>query len=144
MIRENKVYLNTIDDIINALNDGKTVFMEYTGDDDDINHNSKIKCFNGILIQETENNNVYLNPGDLSLTRYRFYIKGKKPLKIEVGKFYKTRSGVKVICVNKTSDSCYPCSFAVLGQTRIIDSTAKGEFVTGEENAADIVDYWED
>lgn len=136
--KEMKKYLNTVEELTQALSEGKTVYCDY--DDEGV---MEIKLVNGILVQKYEEV-FYISPGDLEFDTNEFYLKEKEPLKIEVGKFYKTRSGVKVICVKKPSERGYSCCFAVLGQERIISTTAKGEFVEGEERAGDIVDYWED
>ena len=140
--KEMKKYLNTVEELTQALSEGKTVYCDY--DDEGV---MEIKLVNGILVQKYEDV-FYISPGDLEFDTNEFYLKEKGTLKIEIGKFYKTRSGKKVICVFKDACNKQPFLFSEIGGEHV------NSFWTGEEgryyyqstteSEEDIVDYWED
>lgn len=144
MTRKIKVYLNTIEDLTKALKDGKTVY--YDCDDEE---EMEIKLVNGLLVQKYEEV-YYVGPGDLKFDTNEFYIKEKEPLKIEVGEFYKTRNGKKVICAYKSKHEKdgRPYFFSSVGGDELFSTwTAENGFCSGNEKEIykrDIVDYWED
>lgn len=144
---ENKVYLNTEEDLTKALSEGKTVFIKYTGQGDYINDNSQLKIVNGIIVQKLENGSIYLNPADFSLKVYKFYLKEKPALKIEVGKFYKTRGSKKALCLyidNCRKGDSHIFKMYCIGKARHYWVDSKGNRVFGFYSDLDIVDYWED
>ena len=102
-----KVYLETPEAVIKALKDGKEVRDKY---------GSICKLVDGIIISKLNN---FFEIGKPIRSVNKPYIFEEEPLKIEVGKFYKTRSGNKVIVlhVNKNDISGFPVSVAVVGST---------------------------
>lgn len=103
-----KVYLETPEAVIVALKEGRTVKCTDCGD--------KYTLENGFLVEKSKgtwtiNPPLYGFPG--------YYIEEPDELKLEVGKFYRTRSGNKVIVlhVDKNDISGFPVSVAVVGCT---------------------------
>lgn len=148
----NKVYLSGIQEITKALKDGKVVFEEYPS-----NHTYRhraIRLINGILISSyvgKTNNSIFMNDYIcLNSEDTKFYYEEKEPVKLEVGKFYKTRDGEKVICVFKSTneDDNRPYFFSSVGGDGPFSMwTTEDGFCS--ENAKekfknDVVDYWED
>lgn len=148
----NKVYLSGIQEITKALKDGKVVFEEDTANK--VAKYRAIRLINGILISSYVgkthvsifmNDYICLNGGDS-----KFYYEGKAPIKLEVGKFYKTRDGEKVICVFKSTneDDGRPYFFSSVGGDGPFSMwTTEDGFCS--ENAKekfknDVVDYWEE
>ena len=132
-MKETRIYLNTIEDLTKALSEGKTVY-------DNRGEGRKYKMLNGILMEEEEGYQ-YINYG-FSFKKDTLYILEKETLKIEVGKFYKTREGNKVFCYNCHDGEVYDmvvmnktqCFYFVLRDGRLFNDDTKRN--------GDIVDYW--
>ena len=149
----NKVYLSGIQEITKALKDGKVVFEEDT--DNKIDKYRAIRVINGILISSYIGNNhdsifmndyICLNGGGS-----KFYIEEKEPIKLEVGKFYKTRDGEKVCCFYKYKSNVYDFNWAFIKVNEqpdraIFKSRDNGRQWTSENayHGDDIVDYWKE
>lgn len=89
-----KVYLNTPEEVIKALKDGKEIFLEEGGA-------GKVKLIDGLFVKEW---NDQFNINYTINLRDKPYILEEEPLKIEVGKFYRTRRGDKVVCLCHRGD----------------------------------------
>lgn len=132
-----KKYLKTPEEVIMALQSGKVVL--------DTNKN-KYKMINGIITTYWASKkewglNMYINNRD------NLYVEESEPLKLEVGKFYKTRDGRKAIVLNVVKDDTRSCPVRVV----VVDNTYEPYFVRksgrlykNEENAWDIVAPWEE
>lgn len=127
-----KRYLETPEAVIKALKEGKDVRDE---------NNYSYKLVDGFIVS-TDENEFFV--GDNIYSDNKPYILEEEPLKIEVGKFYKTRDGRKAfVCANTYTGLCWVV---------IIDSSADrpfcctvdGMFCPGEENEKDLVAPWEE
>jgi len=145
MTRETKVYLNTIEDLTKALSDGKIVYEDYRN-----GTKREYKMMNNIIVEKHEDDDAYfyVNYG-FGFNPNIYYIKEQAPIKIEVGKFYKTRDGHKAICIGSQAyeddDSVYKMYFGVIGQTETFWTNINGNFYNYKRQYCyDIVDYWEE
>lgn len=132
-----KRYLKTPEEVIQALQDKKEVF-------DFLDNNYKL--VNGIIIYRTQKGdwgiNAHIGRAD------KLYVNEPESLKLEVGKFYKTRRGDKVIVLyinDKADAGCWPVLVAVVGKVNCSYSVSKtgGYFSSGNGTAWDIVAPWE-
>lgn len=74
-----------------------------------------------------------------------FYIEEPEPLKLEVGKFYKTRSGKKAfVYTRRSSPYFYPFYVVIIGKIDTYCCTVDGKYSTNEESAKDLVAPWEE
>lgn len=89
-----RVYLNTPKEVIKALKDGKIIKSKY-------GHTYKI--VDGFVVDDNNLLNPIIDCSDYS----ELHIDEQEPIKIEIGKFYKTRNGEKVICLYKDMEACY-------------------------------------
>lgn len=127
-----KVYLETPEAVIKALKEGKEVRDE---------NNYSFKIVDGFIVA-TYDDDFYIGYTIYSLDKP--YILEEEPLKIEVGKFYKTRDGRKAFV--------YANTYTGLCWVVIIDSSADGTFCCtvdgmfcpGEENEKDLVAPWKE
>lgn len=135
---ENKIYLNTIEDLTKALSEGKTVYCEI----DDEGYKAQIKLINGILVQKQYDNDIYINAGDLIFEENAYYVKVKEPLKFEWGKFYKTANGKKALYyAEHKDDKGNPLYFFCVDKCEEFRTNSLGKDIDFDN---DIVDYWED
>lgn len=84
-----KVYLNTPEEVIKALKDGKEIFLEEGGA-------GKVKLIDGFCVKQWHdqfNINYTINLRDKP-----YILLEEEPLKIEVGKWYETRDHQKARC----------------------------------------------
>ena len=130
-----KVYLETPEAVIKALKEGKEVRDE---------DNYSFKIVDGFIVA-TDANEFFV--GDSIYSECKPYILEEEPLKIEVGKFYKTRSGNKVIVlhVNKNDINGFPVSVAVVGSTDTLYFVSRtGGHPNGFTSEWDLVAPWEE
>lgn len=131
-----KRYLKTKEEVTQALREGKTVQtneMEYGI------INNLIVGFDKIVRE------IYINPA-IRLSE-KPYIAESKPLKLEVGKFYKTRAGKKVIITfideyNKKENK--PIYITVLGEITHYWAYPNGSYLLSCKDAYDLVAPWEE
>ena len=71
------------------------------------------------------------------------YILEEEPLKIEVGKFYKTRDGRKAWVVSRQQDEHYPYIIAVLDEVDAYAVTKDGRFYDDRPYSFDLVGQWD-
>ena len=82
-----KVYLETPEEVIKALKEGKEIY--------DVNNYSH-KLIDGIIVAKKDNE--YHAICDCIYLEYKPYILEEEPLKIEVGEWYETRDHRKARC----------------------------------------------
>lgn len=129
-----KKFLRTPEEVVQALQEGNKVqtdYMEYwfrKGVFFSLNKKDGYVCINS---------NVLFIPDCM-------YVEEPKPLKIEVGKFYRTRGGKKALVYARISDEYpYPYYVAKVGMAVTYSVNADGRR-TDEENAVDLVAPWEE
>ena len=88
-----KRYLKTPAEIIVALKEGKTVKNS---------DGAEYALENGFIIENSSEGIVAINPALDGSTEY--YTEEPDSVKLEVGKFYKTRRGDKVVCLGQNGD----------------------------------------
>lgn len=129
-----KRYLKSPEEVIDALVAGKVVCDE----------DSQWKLYKGFIVRKDNGFDNWVANDALSSVFAGLYVDEPKPLKIEVGKFYKTRDGEKVIVL---SDECkekdYPYSIAVVGKwTKPYTLRKNGCVYEHGANAYDIIAPW--
>lgn len=131
-------YLNTAEDVIKALRDGKEVKLEDGGE-------GRISIIDNFVVKNTNNGyhiNYTINQRD------KPYIEEEDKLKLEVGKCYKTRDGSKAHCF--FADKCLSFfRFTIDGLMDVVETNKDGEQIIpgrfdGEMLSTDIVGYWEE
>ena len=129
-------YLNTPEEITAGLKEGKVV-LDRTG--------NKYKSINGFIVVSYISGGWGVDP--FIGNHVGLYVDEPKPLKLEVGKFYKTRDGRKALVYGKYKETneVYPYTVVVVGEpmSEICVSKA-GEVVVGAENIEDLVAPWEE
>lgn len=134
-----KRYLKTPEEIIDALQAGKTLHNKY----------SKWVLYNGFIMRKDKNSdNWAINDSLCSrLDDVVYYSKDPKPLKLEVGKFYRTRGGKKVIVlyVDKNDTTGFPVFIAAVGDPDYsYYARGTGEYSNCANSAWDLVAPWEE
>lgn len=131
-----KKYLKTPEEVIDALVAGKVVCDE----------GSQWKLYKGFVMRKDNGFDSWV-VNDYILSEYTgLYIDEPAPLKIDVGKFYKTREGKKVIIL---TDDCEEKNYSYLVAEVGVWSTPytirkNGRIYETEANAYDIVAPWKD
>lgn len=128
-----KKYLKTPEEVIDALQSGKKVETE----------DLEYKFINGILVATSKTNKHWIIYPALSAS-IDHYINESKSLKLEVGKFYKTRDGRKAFVFAISEKSYNPLCVAIVGCKSTYDVTANGKYFDGEITSDDLVALWED
>lgn len=127
------VYLNTPEEVIKALKKGKGVFLEEGGA-------GKVSLVDGFCVKQL---NDQFNINYTINLRDKPYILEEEPLKIEVGKFYKTRDGKKVICMYKDNIGCSVSLIGSLNGYYWVTENGKCSDTT-KEYPADIIGLWKE
>ena len=133
-----KKYLNAPEEVITALQAGKIVL--------DSNKN-KYKMINGtVAFYHASRKEWGLN---MFITNHDgLYIEENSSLKLEVGKFYRTRRGDKVIVLyinNKTGAANCPVFIAAIGKACSYFVSETGSYYSsGRDTAWDIVAPWKE
>lgn len=128
-----KVYLETPEAVIKALKEGKVI-----KDDNGYSY----KLFDGFIVS-TYKNHFIVGDNIFNIDNHP-YILEEEPLKIEVGKFYKTRDGSKAWVVSRHQDEHFPYIIAVLGKVDAYAVTKDGRFYDDRPYAYDLVAPWEE
>lgn len=133
-----KRYLKTPEEMIDALQAGKTLHNKY----------SQWVLYNGFIMRkDKKSSNWSVNDSLCSRFDDEIYIEEPKPLKLKVGKFYRTREGLKVIVLNidKNSTNGFPVRVAVVdGQYTLYHVKETGERTNCANSIWDIVAPWEE
>lgn len=130
-----KRYLRTPEEIIKELKKGKEVLCDTFG------RHYIYKMIDGVVYKYNENSwvmNGCLDSSD------KAYIDEPEPIKLEVGKFYKTRTGKKAFVFAKIGRE-YPYPFYVAKvENPVTYSVDADGRKTDEENPSDLVAPWEE
>lgn len=130
-----KRYLHTPEEVMQALKEGKTVETDmkyYVLKDGLPNCYAKNKTGRWWTV----NSAIYDSD--------RPYVDEPEPLKLEVGKFYKTRDGRKAWVVAYKQSYQYPYYVAVIGQVGTYAVLENGYFGFDKPSPEDIVAPWEE
>lgn len=126
-------YLKTPEEVTAALKEGKVV-LDRTG--------NKYKSINGFIVVS------YISGGwgvDPFIGNHEgLYVEEPKPLKLEVGKFYKTREGRKAFVFAKITNYSYPFYVATVGELNAYSVNAEGRQTNSEPLPLDLVAPWEE
>lgn len=128
-----KKYLKTPEEVVDALKSGKNVYT--TGD---IEH----KLYKGIIIGKVCGDTIWSVGTDIVYSQ-KPYIEEPEPLKIEVGKFYKTRGGEKARCYCQSKQNSF---FTIDGEPDgYYVWTDTGRLGRGDATSScDIIGPWEE
>lgn len=130
-----KRYLHTPEEVVQALKEGKTVETDmkyYVLKDGVLNCYSKNKTGSWWSI----NSGIYNTD--------RPYVDEPEPLKLEVGKFYRTRDGRKAWVVEGTTDDTFPFRVAAQKELTVYTVTEEGKLFSEGMSGADLVAPWEE
>lgn len=122
-----KVYLETPEDVIKALKEGKVIRDE---------NNYSFKIVDGFIVS-TNANDFFV--GDSIYSACKPCILEKESLKIEVGKYYETRNNKKARCYLIIDTDCF---FTVDNNGSFI-TNEKGYCIKEDSHNLDIIGYWE-
>lgn len=132
-----KRYLHTSEEVIDALKAGKVIRDK----------DSQWTLRDGFIVRKDANYASWVINDCISSNYAGIYVDEPEPLKLEVGKFYKTRDGRKAIVLNVVKDDTRSCTVRVV----VVDDTydpyfvrKSGHLYKNEENVWDIVAPWED
>ena len=131
-----KKYLNTPKEVIDALQAGKKVETE----------DLEYKLINGILVAISKTDKLWMVYPALSSSIVP-YINEPKSLKLEVGKFYKTRCGKKAIVLGKEEvDDGFPIHVALMDYyANAFYISVSGKYnLDGSNNELDLIAPWEE
>ena len=127
-----KVYLETPEAVIKALKEGKVI-----KDDNGYSY----KLVDGFIVLTYKNSFIVgENVGNID---NQAYILEEEPLKVEVGKFYKTRDGRKAWVVSRQQDEHYPYIIAILDEVDAYAVTKDGRFYDDRSHSFDLVGQWD-
>lgn len=132
-----KRYLKTPEEVVQALKDGKVVESE----------GYSYKLVNGVICSFYKQGYYKWNVGGAIFQSDEPYVDEPEQLKLEVGKFYKTRNGKKAFVYGKykNTNEIYP--YAVVTVTDPISEstvTENGKRCIGQETCSDLVAPWEE
>ena len=130
-----KKYLKTPEEVIKALKEGKTIKSvnkyEYVLKD-------------GFILERNFGNLESINT-TLFFEVNRYYIEEQEPLKLEVGKFYKTRDGRKAWIIEKSHNwDAYPFIVATPKEPGFYYVAKDGRRFIDDVDGTDLVAPWED
>ena len=123
-----KVYLETPEDVIKALKEGKVI-------QDDNGYSYKL--VDGFIVSTYKNNFLV---GDSMFSRNRPYILEEEPLKIEVGKWYETSGHQKARCFIVEKERCH---FTIDNNCHFF-TNKNGVYVDNETSRYNIIGPWEE
>ena len=128
-----KRYLKTPEEVTAALKEGKVV-LDRTG--------NKYKSINGFIVVS------YISGGwgvDPFIGNHEgLYVEEPKPLKLEVGKFYKTRDGRKAWITEEIEHDSYPFRVATQNEINFYRVAKDGRRFPYDTDETDLVAPWED
>lgn len=129
-----KKYLKTMEEIAKALQDEKVVYIN--------NDDNQFKLINGVVFGF--NGKITINPS-IPFEPNHTYTYDIEPLKIEVGKFYRTRNGSKAFVYSQINFDCsYPFYVVVVGKLDTYNVNAEGKQDDEEQLPLDLVAPWEE
>lgn len=129
-----KRYLKSPEEVVQALKDGKVVESE----------GYSYKLVNGVICSFYKQGYYKWNVGGAIFQSDEPYIDEPESLKLEVGKFYKTRNGKKAFVYGKIGIKYpYPFYVALIGKLDTYNVNAEGKH-TDDRHPLDLVAPWEE
>lgn len=122
-----KVYLEAAEDVMIELTNGSEIYVENSG--------YSFKLINNFIVRY--HNNLPISIGSPILCSERYYVIRPIPIKLEIGKKYLTRTGLKVTIFNKTDDEFYG---VITGNSNVFSFEADGKCATSLTDEFDIVE----
>lgn len=133
-----KRYLHTSEEVIDALKAGKVIRDK----------DSQWTLRDGFIIRKDANYASWVINDCISSNYAGIYVEESEPLKLEVGKFYRTRDGRKafVFAESNCENRNYCFDFVIVNQsTQVISCTKEGcYFCDGDEDVHDLVAPWDE
>lgn len=127
-----KRYLKTLEEVIDALQAEK-----FVRDDEGYIY----KMYKGVIFWRKEEQ---WHVAPTICHDYGLYVDEPEPLKLEVGKFYKTRNGKKAFVFAKITNYSYPFYVATVGELNAHSVNAEGRQTNSEPLPLDLVSPWEE
>ncbi len=131
-----KRYLKTPEEVIDVLKEGKKVQTDYM-----------VYWFEkGVFFSLNKKDHYVCINSNIFFKHDCMYTDEPEPLKLEVGKFYKTRAGRKVWITYAIKDEheYYPFCCIVLGGNEVYYVNEQGFVVSTETSELDLVAPWEE
>lgn len=128
-----KRYLKTPEEVSSALKEGKVV-LDRTG--------NTYKSINSFVVVRYVGGGWGIDP--FIGSHEGLYIDEPEPLKLEVGKFYKTRDGRKAWIIAYQQGKHYPYIVAVLGLADVCAVLGNGCYFDDKNCGKDLVAPWEE
>lgn len=130
-----KRYLTTPEGVVQALKEGKVV----------VGKQYKYKLIDGVICSLNERQGCHRwTVGDTIFDSKTPYIEEPDPLKVEVGRFYKTRNGKKAFVFAKITNCSYPFYVATVGELNAYSVNEEGRQTNSEPLPLDLVFPWEE
>lgn len=132
-----KRYLKTPEEVIDALQAGKTLY-------DEVGAGSKWRLYKGVLIRR--DNDGYSITNAPIHKEWNVYTDEPEPLKLKVGKFYKTRDGRKAWITERDDNyGAFPFKVAAQQQPGFYYVAKDGKRYSDRlDDATDLVAPWEE
>lgn len=127
-----KKYLNSVEEVIKALKEGKKISIK--------NANCQYIMENGLICRLYSDGQKVINAEMHLTSENKFYTEEPEPLKFEVNRAYKNRAGTKMFLdkIGKEGHLYFICVDDNYWTQR------NGQYRAKQESQNDIVGYWEE
>lgn len=124
-----RVFLEKVEDVVNALNEGKTVLGCMYNPEQDVygDATTYVKMKDGTILADNPNGFVTWNAELYFSKHYKYWYEHKDPLSLEVGKMYEDDKGVVYVIVGVDK---YHCKYSAV----LLNKTA-GKIITHKFNS---------
>ena len=124
-----RVFLEKVEDVVNALNEGKTVFGCLYNPKEDVygEPSTYVKMKDGTILADNSNGFLTWNAELYFSKNQKYWYEHKDPLSLEVGKMYEDDKGVVYVIVGVDK---YHCKYSAV----LLNKTA-GKIITHKFNS---------
>ena len=124
-----RVFLEKVEDVVNALNEGKTVFGCLYNPKEDVygEPSTYVKMKDGTILADNSNGFLTWNSELYFSKNQKYWYEHKDPLSLEVGKMYEDDKGVVYVIVGVDK---YHCKYSAV----LLNKTA-GKIITHKFNS---------
>jgi hypothetical protein len=130
-----KRYLNTPEEVIDALQDGKEIYDE----------ESVWKLHKGFIVRKNKDSDYWIVNDGIARHFRGLYVDEPEPLKLEVGKFYKTRDGRKAWIVGSAGEKeIFPFTVVAQEESEFYSVAQNGRRWCDDTDESDLVAPWEE